>query len=67
MAWSNNMPKQEGRYWVKLPQFSYLVIGGIYKVNDIFKLFMGGNYYREEDIPEALFWSEPVIEPPMPE
>ena len=67
MAWTSIMPRQEGRYWVKLPQFSYLVLGDIYSVNGVFKLYMGGNSYREEDIPNALFWNEPVIEPPMPE
>ncbi len=65
MAWTKVAPKKEGKFWIKIPEFSYPVIGDIFKVRGGYKIYVGSYAYKLDEL-EALYWDEPVFVPPLP-
>lgn len=67
MAWTKELPKQKGTYWVKLNEYGFLFIAHI-SIYPYYTIYIDGQMYslNGRKLKDALFWDEPIQEPPKP-
>lgn len=68
MAWTKEIPQQDGKYWVKLTEYDFLHIAQVCIIFSSCSIFVDGNLYslKGKKLKDALFWDEPIQEPPKP-
>ncbi len=65
MAWTRKFPSH-GTHWVSLPDRPFLEIGFVSADGRFFYLRGEVQSKRDMAFMGALFWDEPITEPPMP-